>query len=108
MSALDPANRQAGVPRAQLDAVTLLRAVSLPGAADAVRALQVPWPRTVARMLRPLLRSLDGRDADPNGVARQIIELVRVEGLRPPEARTLPVPIEPEDIHLVCFQVVNE
>ncbi len=108
MAALDPANRQAGVPRAQLDAVTLLRTVNLPGAADAVRALQVPWPRTVARMLRPLLRSLDAKDADPNAVARQIIELVRVEGLRPPEARPAPVPIGPEDVHLVCFQVVSD
>lgn len=88
--------------------MTLLRTVTLPDAAEAVRALQVPWPRMIARMLRPLLRSLDATDADPNAIARQIIELVRVEGLRPPEARSAPEPIGPEDVHLVCFQVVSE
>lgn len=107
ISALDPKNRQAAVPRAQIDAVTLLQSVRLPGAADSVRALQVPWPRTVARSLRRLLNALDRQDADADGVARQVIELVRDEGLRPPAPRPAPVRVALDDIHLVCFQVVS-
>ena len=108
VSRLDPLARHAAVPKAQQDAVTFLQGVAVAGAAEAIRSLQVPWPLTVARAIRPLLRALERRDADPEQVARQLVELVRAEGLRPPAPRTAPVAIEPEDIHLVCFQVVSE
>lgn len=106
-ASLDPLNRQAPVPRAQLDAVTLLQGVTIAGAADAIRALQVPWPLTIARALRRLLHALDRPDADAEAVARQLIELVRDEGLRPPVPRPAPLRVDPSDIHLVCFQVVS-
>lgn len=107
MAQLDPLARQAAVPKAQRDAVTLLQGVVIDGAADAIAALQVPWPVQIGRSLRRLLHGLQSADANPEAIAREVVHLVRAEGLRAPAASSVPEPIEPTDIHLVAFQVVS-
>lgn len=107
MAQLDPLARQAAVPKAQRDAVTLLQGVVVDGAAEAIAALQVPWPVQIGRSLRRLLHGLQGADANPEAIAREIVDLVRAEGLRAPTASNTPEPIEPADVHLVAFQVVS-
>jgi hypothetical protein len=107
MSRLDPLTRQAAVPKAQRDAVTLLQSVVVDGAADVIAALQAPWPLQISRALRRLLHGLKRPDASPEGIAREIVALVRDEGLRPPAATAVPEPIAREDVHLVAFQVVS-
>jgi hypothetical protein len=103
---LDPAKRQASVPKAQRDAVALLlTATSIdPAVQDrVVEALQAPWPMTVARSLRAIL---DQADASNAAKAEQIVAYVEGEGLRAPEIPVEP-PIERDDIHVVCYQVVS-
>jgi hypothetical protein len=107
MGRLDPLTRQAAVPKAQRDAVTLLQAVVIDGAADAIATLQVPWPVQISRALRRLLNGLKRPDASPEGIAREIAALVRDEGLRPPVRSAVPEPIELADVHLVAFQAVS-
>jgi hypothetical protein len=107
MGRLDPLTRQAAVPKAQRDAVTLLQAVVVQGASEAIAALQVPWPVQISRALRRLLHGLKRPDASPESIAREIVVLVRDEGLRPPPPSALPEAITPEEVHLVAFQVVS-
>ena len=101
----DPAKREAAVPAAQREAVTLLQGVDLPGAFDAVATLQVPWPQAVVRKIREVLRRRDDGLTD-QAMAEDLMALLRVEGLRPPARQDLPPPITADDIHLVCYQVV--
>jgi len=104
---LDPAKRQAAVPKAQRDAVALLlNATSVdPAVQDrVVEALQAPWPMTVGRSLRAIL---DRTDASNAAKAEQIVAYVESEGLRAPEIPVEP-PIERDDVHLVCYQVVSD
>lgn len=103
---LDPAKRQAAVPKAQRDAVALLlTATSIDAAVQdrVVEALQAPWPLTVGRSLRSIL---DRTDASNAAKAEQIVAYVESEGLRAPVVPVEP-PIEPDDIHLVCYQVIT-
>lgn len=105
MAELDPAARFAAVPKAQRDAVdVLLVATTLdPAALDqAIEALSVAWPPTVARALRPIL---DREDESTNSKAERIAEFVRSEGLRAPQLPAI-TSISREDIHLVCYQVI--
>ena len=107
MARLDPLTRQAAVPKAQRDAVTLLQSVAVPGTAEAIAALQIPWPLSLGRMIRRLLHSLDRPDANPEAVAREILDIVRDEGLRAPPPAIPPVPVELDEVRLVCFQAVS-
>jgi helicase-like protein/SNF2 domain-containing protein/phospholipase D-like protein len=103
---LDPARRQAAVPKAQRDAVGLLvNATSIEGAAQerVIDALQAPWPLTVSRSLRKIL---DREDASTSAKAEQIVAYVEGEGLRAPRVPVEP-PITREDIHLVCYQALS-
>jgi hypothetical protein len=103
---LDPAKRQAAVPRAQRDAVALLlTATSIDAAVQdrVVEALQAPWPMTVARSLRAILDRADSSNA---AKAEQIVAYVEGEGLRAPVVPVEP-PIDRDDIHLICYQVVS-
>lgn len=106
MAELDPATRFAAVPKAQRDAVDiLLAATTLDSTAldQIIEALSVAWPPTVARALRPIL---DHEDESTNSKAERIAEFVRAEGLRAPELPAA-APITPDDIHLVCYQVIT-
>ena len=103
----DPAERQAAVPRAQRDAVTLLQALDLPGIPDAIRALQVPWPATVERSLRRILRQ-QAQGVNVLDIGSQILHFIEVEGLRASADQPPPQPVTLDDIHLVCYQVVGE
>jgi hypothetical protein len=94
------------VPKAQRDAVALLFAsMAIEPAVQerVIEALQAPWPLTVSRALRGIL---DRPDASDSAKVDQIVAYVEGEGLRAPR-----VPVEPavrrDDIHLVCYQVVN-
>lgn len=103
---LDPAKRLAAVPKAQRDAVQLLLAatnVSTGVLTEAVEGLSVPWPPTVARVLRTIL---DRADETPASKAERLIEFVRSEGLRAPKV-TPAAAITSDDVHLVCYQVVT-
>jgi hypothetical protein len=103
---LDPAKRLAAVPKAQRDAVQLLLAatsVDLAVQEQAIEGLSVPWPPTVARALRVIL---DREDESQASKAERLVELVRAEGLRAPKITAEP-PITPDDVHLVCYQVVT-
>lgn len=102
----DPAETAAAVPRAQRDAVTLLQSTDLPGAFDAVATLQVPWPQSVVRSIREILRRSE-EGANELDIAGALINLVKLEGLRAPGPAELLPPIRAEDIHLVCYQVVT-
>jgi hypothetical protein len=102
----DPAEREAAVPAAQRDAVTLLQGVDLPGAFEAVATLQVPWPQTIVRKIRAILRRAE-EGATDQAIAEDLIALLRTEGLRPPERSDLPPAITADDIHLVCYQAVT-
>lgn len=106
MGRLDPLSRQAAVPKAQRDAVTLLQSVAIADAAEAIAKLQVPWPQHIARQLRRILRGLEA-GTHPDHVASEVIALVEAEGLRAPSGAATPPPIVPEDVHLVCWQVVR-
>ncbi len=103
----DPAERQAAVPRAQREAVTLLHLLDLPGVPEAVRALQVPWPVTVERSLRRILRQ-QAQGVSVLDIGSQILHFIEVEGLRAPAAQPPPPPVTLHDIHLVCYQAVGE
>ncbi|MHB8927780.1 MAG: SNF2-related protein [Bacillota bacterium] len=103
---LDPAERAAVVPRAQREAVALLRRSDQTDVDEALAALQVPWPRDVVRRLRSILRERD--EGQPIEEAVQaIIALVRSEGMRAPVAEELPEPITPEMIALICYQATS-
>ena len=103
----DPAQRAAAVPKAQRDAVQVLyRATGLQQAVQeqAIEALQVPWPPTVARSLRQIL---DHENASSEVKAEQVAAFVHSEGLRAP--RLAPeAAITKDAIHLVCYQVVED
>jgi hypothetical protein len=102
----DPARRASSVPKAQRDAVQVLYASTRLGheVLDyAIDALQVPWPPTVSRALRQIL---DRADATAETKSEQIAVFVRSEGLRAPRLPTEPI-ISQDDIHLVCYQVVE-
>jgi hypothetical protein len=103
---LDPAKRQAAVPKAQRDAVALLLAATTIDASvqdRVVEALQAPWPMTVARSLRAII---DRSDASNAAKVEQIVAYVEGEGLRAPEVPVEP-PVDIDDIHLVCYQVIS-
>jgi len=103
---LDPANRAAGVPKAQRDAVALLYGASTieQGMLEStIEALQVAWPVTVSRELR---RILDQPGASAAAKAEQVVAFVAAEGLRAPQV-PVSLPITADDIHLVCYQVVT-
>ena len=102
----DPAQRAAAVPKAQRDAVQVLYGSNRLEQAvqeHAIEALQVPWPPTVSRTLRQIL---DRPDASLDAKAEQIAAFVRAEGLRAP-ALPIEPPITRDDIHLICYQVVE-
>lgn len=102
----DPARGASAVPKAQRDAVQLLLASTrLEAAAQerAIEALQVAWPPTISRALR---RLLDQEGVSAEGKAEQIAEFVRSEGLRAPKLPSEPL-VTRDDIHLVCYQVVE-
>lgn len=102
----DPAQRMSAVPKAQRDGVQLLLSATrleLSLQEAAIEALQVPWPPTVSRSLRQIV---DREDASSESKAEQIANFVRLEGLRPPKLPT-DVPVTKDDIHLVCYQVIE-
>lgn len=102
----DPARRAARVPKAQRDAVAILYDSTRldPAVVErTVEALAVPWPPTVARELR---RILDHPDASAEAKAEQVVRFVADEGLRPPQIVVEP-PITRDDVHLVCYQVIE-
>lgn len=104
---LDPATRAAAVPKAQRDAVTLLfAALTIEPAVQErlIEALQAPWPLTVSRALRGILDRPDASDA---AKVDQIVAYVEGEGLRAPRIAVEPA-VGRDDIHLVCYQVINE
>lgn len=103
----DPAARQAAVPRAQRDAVTLLHMLDLPGVPDAIRALQVPWPVTVERALRRILRQ-QAQGVGALDIGSQVLHFIQAEGLRAPADEPPPQPVNLDDIHLVCYQAESE
>ncbi len=103
----DPAASAAAVSKAQREAVTILQSSDVPGAFEAVAALQVPWPQAVVRAIREILRRSEDGGSEQE-IASALINLVRLEGLRAPAATTPPPPIRPEDIHLICYQVVSQ
>ncbi len=100
---LDPARNAVAVPRAQREAVAILRRADIEGAEEAVAALQVPWPQAVVRQLRTVMRE---GGAPPEDTARRVVEFVRQEGLRGPTAGEMPEPVPMEQVALVCYQVV--
>ncbi|MDA8064647.1 MAG: SNF2-related protein [Thermaerobacter sp.] len=100
---LDPARSAVTVPRAQREAVAILRRADVEGAEEAVQALLVPWPQAVVRQLRAAMRE---GGASPEDTARRIVEFVRQEGLRGPTAEEMPEPVPMEQVALVCYQAV--
>lgn len=69
-----------------------------------IEALQAPWPLTVSRALRGIL---DRPDASDMAKVDQIVAYVESEGLRAPRIAVEPA-VGRDDIHLVCYQVINQ
>jgi hypothetical protein len=94
------------LPKAQRDALVFLRRADVPGADDAISALQVPWSSLVGRKLRNVLR-LSDQGLPLTELAARLAKLVQDEGLLGPAGVEMPPAIELEDIVLICYQVVT-
>jgi len=96
----------ARLPKAQREALAVLRRVDLGGAEEAVAALQVPWSSLVTRKVRNILRLADEGRGEAE-IAARLVRLTQDEGLRGPAAVELPPPVSLEDIAVVCYQVTT-
>ena len=106
---LTPEARFGALPASQRWALDILR---LPGIPDergynlADQALSVSRGPVVRRDLSALRREFDKAQMTPVECASRIADIVKSYGLRPPQPTTVPIRISPEDLGVVCYQVV--
>ena len=106
---LDPAQRYGDLPLSQRWAVGVLRSSDLPEDAnygDADRALAVPRNPAVLKALSALRRDHEGGAVRLTDCAAGIDKIVKRFGLRPVDPPLRRDPIEPDDVGVICWQVV--
>jgi hypothetical protein len=104
----DPRETAAAIGPAQRWALALLRdpAVILPeGAEDAAAVLEVERSGAVRRALNEIRAELNEKRLVANDAAARVVKLVQRLGLRPVE-HVLPVPIDEDDVGVVCWLVM--
>jgi superfamily II DNA or RNA helicase len=114
---LDPAQAGVRIPASQEWAIETLAAADglLAGrdvpasvAREAAAALSVPRGPLVRRRLSLLRAELAKGESTPLAAALGVLDVVEIEGLRPPEdGDSHPPPLTQERIRLICYQVVH-
>ncbi len=105
----EPAARSAPLPASQRWALDLLRSPNAPTGTEydaADQALSVGRSHLVRRELSQLRREYSGGKISLADCARRIIESVERFGLRPVAPPAAPPPITPDDLGVVCYQVL--
>ena len=106
---LDPARRYGDLPPSQLWALRVLRAPDLPGGAryDAAdQSLAVPRNPAVLKDLSALRRDYEGGGIGLADCAAGIAGVTERFGLRPVKEPAPREPVAPDDIGVLCWQVV--
>jgi superfamily II DNA or RNA helicase len=105
----DPSNLQPTVPPAMRRAVEIVRlngggaGLSVEEADRICDALEAPYPERIVRTVRAAM----GASEDPLEHVRQIVQVVREQGLHPsPAPEPLPE-IADDDVHLVCWLAIT-
>ena len=106
---LDPEARVAALPASQRWALDVLRSPDAPAGAeydDADGALSAGRNNLVRRELAALRRQYEAGGMSVADCARRIAGVAARFGLRPVPTPPAPAPITPEDLGVVCYQVV--